>query len=99
MWAAFLLLTRVEDLDICSFNTEEHLTTPHSLFPAARTILTGGKMPYLFFRSFLSNPAIITSLDIDNPQGFYQLKDGYNESMYPRAHSLLPETKGEDGYP
>jgi hypothetical protein len=99
MWAAFLLLTRVEDLDICSFNTEEQLVTPPPLFPTASSVRIGGKMPYLFFRSFLSNPANITSLDIDNPQGFFQLKNGFHESAYPRAHALLPETEGEDGYP
>jgi hypothetical protein len=103
MWAAFQLLTRVEVLDICSFNTEEHLVTPPPLFPTASTVRIGGKMPYLFFRSFLSNPANIVSLDIDNTQGFFQTWNGYYEgvfySYYPSNISQIPEIEDSDGYP
>ena len=55
-------------------------------------------MPYIFSRSFLSNPSRVTSLDLDNLQGFFQFKDGYCHPAY-TASSVLPETEDEDGYP
>jgi hypothetical protein len=80
----------------------QHRRTPHdtpSSFPnRAHHPNRRENAVYIFFRSFLSNPSRVTSLNMDNPQGFSQGKDGYCKSLY-SAPSILPETENEDGYP
>lgn len=76
MWRAFALLSRVRRLDMCSFDREEFAVVPPPLFPTASSIRIGGKMSYAFFRSVVSSPENVVFLDLDNPQGFGQWKDG-----------------------
>ena len=101
IWEVFGLLQNVRDLDISFFlgyhEWSKGLTAPPPpLFPHASRIRIGGNATYAIFRSILSNPSKLISLDLDNIQAFRQIKDG--EGM---KHTLweAPETEDEDGWP
>ena len=100
MWKAFKLCGRVQRLDMCSFNREEFAVVPPPLFPTATSIRIGGKMAYAFFRSMVSSPEKVLSLDLDNPQGFGQFRDGFDEdsdmSDLRLNTALYPETEDEN---
>jgi hypothetical protein len=109
-WKAFGLLGKVERLDFCSFMGEGNWLVPPPLFPNAKFIRIGGRMPYAIFRALISSPEKIISLELDNPQGFAQIRDedededdsrdGQGDLLNgPRNYVSLPETEDENHLP
>lgn len=91
MWRALQLLVRVQKLDIhvnyqlytaTHFHEKGSWPTLPAMFPVATSIRIGGSMPYPYFRTLISSPETVVSLDLDNLQGFRQLKDGWSPDRY-----------------
>ncbi|KAF7865752.1 hypothetical protein EAF04_005917 [Stromatinia cepivora] len=98
VWNTWMLLVRVQKLDLCSlvagidvleFSTLLE-TIPPSVFPMATSIKIGGNMPYSYFRAWLSSPETVISLDLNNLQGFRQFKDGWSP-IRPSEESNIKE--------
>lgn len=100
IFEGFQPLKRIKTLDICCFNREQHIIIPLALFPAAISVKIGGRMPYAFFRAIVSSPSRLISLEIDNVEGFGQLRDGLDEELSYVSHlASIPETEDVNGKP
>ncbi|KAJ8068420.1 hypothetical protein OCU04_003978 [Sclerotinia nivalis] len=86
VWNAWMLLVRVQKLDLCSLAADIHVLEfsillkmiPPSIFPMATTIKIGCNMPYSYFRACLSSPETVISLELNNLLGVRQFKDGWS---------------------
>lgn len=100
MWKAFVLLDRIQRLDINSMNSSHFTVIPPNVFVTASSICLGGSIPYAFFRSMIPRPETVTSLELNNLQGFGQLRDGFNTDEYlPDDLAQRTETEDSSGQP
>ncbi|CZR56368.1 uncharacterized protein PAC_06256 [Phialocephala subalpina] len=100
MSKGFQSLKRIKMVDICSFNREQHPIIPLAPFQTATSVKIGGRMPYAFFRAIVTASSRLVFLEIDNVQGFGQLRDGLDEELSYISHlASISETEDINGRP
>jgi hypothetical protein len=96
LWKCFKAMRNIEILDFCSLAMWHEFHTPPPLFFSATIISLGGPMSFALATSILQSrdPALITTLELNNLQDLGQLRKGKNlagnedlsvlrETMYP----------------